>query len=97
MKILPTLSQLPAGTTKGDLINQVDPQVAYDTALPQEWVDRVTRKGFDPRGQVVWAYPHGYICGMPMPLTEEARRTLHVLQEPLWEDQVKEVPSCASK
>ena len=37
MKLLPSLS---LGLTKGDLITLVAPQVAYDTALPQEWVDR---------------------------------------------------------
>ena len=83
MKLLPSLS---LGLTKGDLITLVAPQVAYDTALPQEWVDRVTQKGFDPRGQVVWAYPHGYIYGMPMPLTEEARRHLAELKQAAWED-----------
>lgn len=84
MKLLPSLS---LSLTTGDLITLVAPQVAYDTALPQEWVDRVTQKGFDPRGQVVWAYPHGYIYGMPMPLTEEARQALHLLQEATWEDE----------
>ena len=83
MKLLPSLS---LGLTKGDLITLVAPQVAYDTALPQEWVDRMTGQGWDPRGQVVWAYPHGYVFGMPMPLTEEARRHLAELKQAAWED-----------
>ena len=86
MKILPTLSSLPSWTTKGALIDLVDPQVAYDIALPQDWVNHVTSLGFDPRGQVVWAYPHGYIYGMPMPLTEEARTALSGLGICIWED-----------
>lgn len=86
MKILPTLSSLPACTTKGDLIELVAPAVTYDTALPQGWVNHVTDLGFDPRGQVIWAYPQGYICGMPMPLTAEARAELYRLKELTWED-----------
>lgn len=87
MKILPTLSQLPAGTTKGDLIDQVRPQVPFDPTLPQDWVNRTTKLGFDPRGQVVWAYPHGYFFGLPMPLTQEARSALIGLGERIWEDE----------
>ena len=83
MKILPTLSRLPAGTTKGALIDRVAPQVTYDITLPQDWVNLTTARGFDPRGQVVWAYPHG----LPMPLTEEARTALIGLNERLWEDE----------
>ena len=74
MKDLPTLASLPRWTTKGDLIARVDPQVAYDIALPQDWVNHITNLGFDPLGQVVWAYPHGYVWGLPMPLTEEHRQ-----------------------
>lgn len=86
MKILPTLASLPAGTTKGDLIDLIDPQVTFDTTLPQGWVDDVTDRGFDPRGQVVWAYPQGTIFGLPMPLTEEAKTALIELNERLWEE-----------
>lgn len=87
MKVLPTLASLPTWTTKGDLIARVAPQVTFDTALPQGWVDEVTSKGFDPRGQVVWAYPQGTIWGLPMPLTVEARTALIGLNERLWEDE----------
>lgn len=84
MKLLPSLS---LGLTKGDLITLVAPQVAYDITLPQDWVDHITNLGFDPRGQVVWAYPHGYVFGMPMPVTEEARTALIGLGVCIWEDQ----------
>lgn len=87
MKDLPTLASLPRRTTKGDLIARVDPQVAYDIALPQDWVNHITNLGFDPLGQVVWAYPHGYVWGLPMPLTEEARTALIGLGVCIWEDQ----------
>ena len=86
MKILPTLSQLPAGTTKGDLIDQVRPQVPFDPTLPQVWVNHTTKLGFDPRGQVVWAYPQGTVWGLPMPLTEEARSALIGLNQHIWEE-----------
>ena len=90
MKDLPTLASLPRWTTKGDLIARVDPQVAYDIALPQDWVNHITILGFDPLGQVVRAYPHGYIYGMPMPLTEEARKALISLDVCIWEDPDRE-------
>jgi len=45
------------------------PTVAYDTALPQPWVDDLISRGFDPRGVFVWAYPPTYIFGIPYPLT----------------------------
>lgn len=86
MKILPTLSRLPAGTTRGDLIDRVAPQVPYDVTLPQDWVNLTTARGFDPRGQVVWAYPKGTLYGIAMPLTTEARTALLGLHERLWED-----------
>ncbi len=86
MKILPTLGSLPTWTTKGDLIALVNPQVTFDTALPQDWVDEATYLGFDPRAQVVWAYPKGSCWGMPMPLTAEARAELTALNQAFWED-----------
>ena len=29
----------------------------YDTALPQEWVNRMSDRGMDPRGHFVTLYP----------------------------------------
>lgn len=85
MKILPTLASLPAGTTKGDLIDLLNPQVTFDTALPQDWVNHITKMGFDPRGQVVWSYPKGTVFGLPMPLTQEARTALIGLNQHIWD------------
>jgi hypothetical protein len=48
------------------------PRCAYDTALPQEWVNLMTRQGFDPRYQFVWAYPKGSVFGIPYPLSPRA-------------------------
>ena len=92
MKILPTQASLPTWTTKGDLIDLLDPQVPFDPTLPQDWVNHTTKLGFDPRGQVVWAYPQGYIFGLPMPLTHEARSALIGLGERIWED-----PACTGE
>ena len=92
MKILPTLANLPSHTTKGDLIDLLNPQAAFDTALPQDWVNLTTARGFDPRGQVVWAYPRGTLFGLPMPLTQEARSALIGLHERIWED-----PACTGE
>ena len=87
MKMLPTLKNMPGWFTRADLLMLIEPQVPYDTALPQDWVNEVTSKGFDPRGQVVWAYPQGTVWGLPMPLTVEARTALIILNERLWEDE----------
>ena len=86
MKVLPTLASLPTWTTKGDLIARVAPQVTYDVALPQGWVNHITDRGFDPRGQVVWSYPKGTVFGLPMPLTQEARSALIGLNQHIWEE-----------
>ena len=86
MKALPTLSLMPTWTTKGDLIDLLNPQVTFDTALPQDWVNHIISQGFDPRGQVVWAYPKGTVWGLPMPLTEEARSALIGLNQHIWEE-----------
>ena len=61
---------------KGDLAGIVYPTTVFDTALPQEWVNRVTKEGFDPRSTVVWGYPKGSIFGLPLPLTAEAEQEL---------------------
>ena len=86
MKILPSLAKLPSWTTTGDLVARANLTVDYDTALPQEWVEIMIGKGFDPRGQVVWAYPRGYVCGMPAPLTADARLALSGLQEATYDE-----------
>jgi hypothetical protein len=47
------------------------PDLVYDYAIPQDWVDAMVRRGFDPRGHVVWGYPRGGIAGQPYPITVE--------------------------
>ena len=51
----------------------------FDTAMPQPWVDEMTRKGFDPRGVVVWSYDGTNHFGGPAALTTEAADALQRL------------------
>lgn len=74
---LPRLADIPPGTTKYDLGKQLYPDLTFDTALPQPWVDMmVTGYYFDPRLCVVWGYPPGNAFGNPYPLTQEAKAHL---------------------
>lgn len=44
----------------------------YDTALPQEWVDRFAADtGFSPVGHFVWSYDEAVMFGAPVALTPE--------------------------
>lgn len=72
----PSLADVPDGITKGELANRIYPHIAYDTALPQDWVDQCTTEGFDPRPCFVWGYPRGSVMGKPLPLTKEAARDI---------------------
>ena len=66
MKITPNTPDM----TKGDFAKDIYPDITYDTALPQPWVDQIMREcNFDPRPCVVWGYPKGSCFGMPLPLT----------------------------
>lgn len=48
--------------------------LSVDCALPQDWVDELTCKGFDARPHFVWAYPEGNVFGLPFPITREAHK-----------------------
>ena len=68
--ILYPADQLAARSiTVAEIARELYPDMQFDTALPQEWVDACS---FDPRGQVVWGYPSGTLRGCPLPLTREA-------------------------
>ena len=71
---LPSVDEfLSTMETVGNLAKRLYPDVTFDTAMPQYWVDTMQRDyHFDPRGQVVWGYPNGSIFGIPLPLTREA-------------------------
>jgi hypothetical protein len=51
-------------------MTRIYPSCSYDTALPQPWVNEMQASGFDPREQVVWAYPN--VFGCPYPLSPRA-------------------------
>ena len=59
--------------TVGELAEQCYSGMTYDTALPQQWVDKMADRGFDPRGHFVTLYPNGGIAYMA-PITAEGVR-----------------------
>lgn len=72
---LPSETELEHETV-GELAARLYPDITFDYALPQSWVDIVRDRGFDPRGKVVWGYPKGSLHGFPLPLTWEAAISL---------------------
>ena len=73
MTIYPTLADLETRQVSiTQLAESIYPDLTFDTALPQDWVNAMTQSGFDPRGQVVWGYPPRCSFGQPYPLTLEA-------------------------
>ena len=64
-------------TTKEELARRLYPTITFDCALPQDWVNEMSSKGFDPRPCVVWGYPPHSIFGLPLPLTAEAEKSLN--------------------
>lgn len=75
------LTDVPAyvrGLTVYDLAREYGLK-AFDTALPQGWLDDVTEKtGFDIRGHVVWSYDESTVFGAPFALTREGRVALDI-------------------
>ncbi len=67
----------------GEEVVQVFPEDGvYDTALPQDWTDKV-RELMGPQvrliGHIVWHYPNvgsGHIGGLPYPVTEHGKAIL---------------------
>ena len=63
------------------------PGVTFDTALPQEWVNKITAQkywggvenDFSPLGNFVWGYPEevGGMCGIPLPVTPKGAAFLY--------------------
>lgn len=58
--------------TVGEIATRLYPNETFDYALPQDWVDVMLNRGFNPCGKVVWGYRPGYFHGFPLPLTQEA-------------------------
>ena len=66
----PTVQELDRiRITKGELANELYGAHTFDLALPQPWVDACRDRGYDVRGECVWIYRHGFICGEPAALT----------------------------
>jgi len=60
------------GQSTGELAEHKYPGKTFDTALPQEWVNRMQARGFDPRGHFVTLYPGGSAMASYMaPVTQE--------------------------
>jgi hypothetical protein len=59
--------------TINDAVAHCFGDIVFDV-LPQGFVYSCTEDGFDPRGQIVWAYPEEprNIFGTPAPLTAAA-------------------------
>jgi hypothetical protein len=59
--------------SKGELAAQLYPDITYDCALPQSWVDGMYQRGFDNVASLfVWGYPDNDSNGYPLPLCTEA-------------------------
>jgi len=58
--------------TVSELAEEMYPDKQYDTALPQQWVNRMAERGFDVRGHFVTLYPTSSMLGFYMaPITPE--------------------------
>ena len=53
----------------------------YDVTLPQPWVDKQMKAGFDPRAHFVWCYDKCSVFGEPAPITEEGDAYLKELED----------------
>jgi hypothetical protein len=93
-QMIPYAKDWLSTTTVGEAARYCYPNITYDTALPQEWVNAMQQEAeFDPRGCVVWGYPKGTVMGIPLPITREAADTLADLgwdTNPVWEEVVLE-------
>ena len=71
------LEEAPTGSV-AQLAAELYPGQVYDFALPQGWVAAMQAIGFDPRGQCVWLYPHGFVYGFAAPLTRLAYEAIYL-------------------
>lgn len=46
--------------------------ITFDSSLPQDFVDKALREGYNVLPHFVWIYPKGSVFGEPGPLTNEA-------------------------
>lgn len=64
--------------TVGEMAELKYPGETYDTALPQQWVDKMRERGFDPRGHFVTLYPKSGLAYMA-PITDEGVRMAAII------------------
>jgi hypothetical protein len=60
-------------TTVNQAAEERYPGVTFDTALPQQWVDAMSERGFDVRGHFITLYPKDSVAYMA-PITTEGIR-----------------------
>jgi hypothetical protein len=59
-------------TTVNQAAEERYPGKTFDTALPQQWVDAMSERGFDVRRNFVTMYPTGSMLGFYMaPITDQ--------------------------
>jgi len=63
--------------TVGQAAERMYPDVTFDTALPQTWVDAHQDDGTEVLGHFVWLYPSGSTFGMPAPITVEGVQMMY--------------------
>ena len=60
-------------TTVNQAAEERYPGKTFDTALPQQWVDAMSERGFDVRGHFITLYPKDSVAYMA-PITTEGIR-----------------------
>ena len=77
-KMVPLMHAESEGVTKKDVIESLGIKGTYDTALPQEWVDRMHLIiGESPIPHFVWLYD-GTVGGRPFPITSDGEVMLRI-------------------
>ena len=61
-----------------ELAEKTYPGVTFDTALPQQWVDAMSERGFDVRSHFVTLYPKDSVAYMA-PITTEGIRMAAII------------------
>lgn len=74
---------------KDEIAKSLYPGMTYDTAIPQEWLDKAAKliptiPYHDILFSIVWGYPekgNGGIFGRPMPLTQEGEIVINTMAQ----------------
>jgi len=85
---LPRFDEL-GSVSKGELAERLFPQLTYDTALPQPWINEAVEvtgmKYSQLLSTVVYLYPPEYQYGIPAALTRETYQALNSIGYSQWE------------